>query len=546
MSRGSPLVYKGHASILDNFEWKEAGWARVIVRRRGDEHWIEGAFSVDGVHHHIARDSSLYSSPSQENGLFSKKHSPQMLVWKDSDTTDTRSISERSPASDSLCATENVHDPLGSTPANSLLGRQNGWFDPTDAIGSTSGCPSSRLVAMIGVATDCTYTAEFNTIDDARENIISQINIASQVYEDAFNISLAISNITISDASCPSSRSSSRPWNIPCSAEVDLSGRLGLFSDWRTQQRDENAAWTLLTTCGNGSTIGIAWIGNTCGAGSDSRGRASSANVVARSSSEWQVIAHELAHNFGANHDCTSGTCRRGSPRDDCCPLSESTCDADGEYIMNPQSQRQHEEFSPCTIGSICTAIGRDLIDTSCLVSEEDAPDINDSQCGNGIVEAGETCDCGGEEGCPEDSCCDPNTCQLRSGAECDPDSDGCCTWECRVAERGVVCRESTGSDDPEETCDGSSSQCPEDERDDGGSGNWFERNPTVVIAVAASVGGVALLGIVACIISYCVKRRKKAGKRLQRENPLGAGSSGGFVPVGQVPTAPPMVHRYT
>lgn len=542
VSRGSPLAYKGHTSSLDSVTWRRAGWARVVVRRREEEHWIEGAFSLDGVHHHIVLDSSLHSPQQSRDYVLPKKRSPRMLVWKESDTTDTRSLLPRSPANESRCATENAHDHLGSS--HGILRRQNGWFDPTDVIGSTTGCPSSRLVAMLGVATDCTYTSAFDTIDDARENIISQINIASQVYEDAFNISLAIRNLTISDPSCPSSPPRSRPWNTPCSSVVDISRRLGLFSDWRAQQRDDNAAWTLLSTCGSGSTIGIAWIGNMCGSGSspESDGSVASTNVVVRTDAEWQVIAHELGHNFGASHDCTSGTCRGDSPDGNCCPLSESTCDADGEYIMNPKSSRRHESFSPCTVGSVCAAIGRELVDTSCLVSAEDAPDINDSECGNGIVEAGETCDCGGE-GCPEDSCCDPATCQLRSGAECDPAADGCCTRECRVAERGRVCRASTGPGDPEETCDGSSSQCPEDERDDG---SWFDDHRTVIIAIASSLGGLIAVSLVAFVVVCCVKRqkRKKAETGLGRDSP--SGSDRGLVQVGQVPTAPPMVHRYT
>ncbi|SPO02036.1 related to ADAM protease ADM-B [Cephalotrichum gorgonifer] len=402
-----------------------------MVQRRQGIHMIEGAFSIDGVHYHIATNSNFRASQLSHDSVLPRIDSPHMLVWKESDAIDTSSIDRRSSTNDSLCLAENTHHyprsfALGSgyqgadIPGQGLrdiLRRQNGAFNPVDVIGSTAGCPSERLVAMIGVATDCTYTAEFDSVNDARNNIISQINVASQVYEDAFNISLAIRNLTISDPSCPSTPSSNR-WNVPCSSSVDISDRLSLFSEWRTQYRDDNAAWSLLSTCGTGSTVGIARVGTVCGSGSRSdRAGSASTNVVVRTNAEWQVIAHELGHNFGANHDCTSSGCSGNTAVGDCCPLSASRCDAGEQFLMNPRSSRTMERFSPCTIGSICTLIGRDLINTSCLVSEADAADINDSQCGNGILEAGEACDCGGEEGCSENSCCNPSTCQLRSGA---------------------------------------------------------------------------------------------------------------------------------
>ncbi|KAF4465012.1 Adam protease adm-b [Fusarium albosuccineum] len=549
-----------------------------MLRNRDGRHFLDGAFNLDGDYHHMSLSSNLRNARLSEDGLLPKRDLPYMVVWRESDTAEYESsISQRSYSNASLCAAENPNR-RRSFDLGGLLGhtrRQDpdgtlGGFDPVDVIGDTDGCPSSRRVALIGVATDCEYTAEFDSVEDARSNIVSQVNVASQVYEDAFNIALAVRNLTISDASCPSSSSTSTPWNAACASNVDISGRLSLFSEWRNRFQDDNAAWTLLSACESGSTVGMAWIGNICSLRSGSRGGSSvaSTNVVIRTAAEWQVFAHELAHNFGASHDCTSSTCS-GNNAASCCPLSASTCDADGQYLMNPQSGRSLESFSPCTIGTICTAMGRDMIDTSCLVDEDDVPDIEESQCGNGIVEPGETCDCGGEEGCAEDSCCNPTTCQLRSGAECDPDTDSCCTDQCQVAARGQVCRSSTGPCDPQETCDGESSRCPEDDQSSGGNGcpddssdndgggsgkSWFDRNRTVVIAVSSSVGGVLVALVAICLLTSCLRRRRRAaGNRLQKNNPFADPTPPGAPPRAppvateqqQVPTAPPMVHRY-
>ncbi|KAF4982354.1 hypothetical protein FZEAL_2006 [Fusarium zealandicum] len=570
-----------------------------MLRPRGEQYLLEGAFTLDGDHYHISLDSNLRSVRLSRKDLLPKTNSPYMVVWKDSDTVEHEHdgmVSQRSFSNGSLCTAETPDlrlqpghpSPFQSSKDRNAPGhgrferfrRQDGLvpdgdmdgFNPTDSIGSNAGCPSSRLVALIGITTDCTYTAEFDSVDDARENIISQINIASQVYEDTFNIALAIRNLTISGSSCPSDASPATPWNRACTANIDISERLTLFSEWRNQFRDGNAAWTLLSACESGSSVGMAWIANLCsdgGSRSFRGGRSSVAatNVVVRTGSEWQVFAHELAHNFGATHDCTSDTCGSGSsPSDNCCPLSASACDAEGQYIMNPRSSRQIEGFSPCTLGTICSAIGDRRIDTSCLVSEDEVPDINDSQCGNGIVEPGEACDCGGELGCSADSCCDPDTCQLRDGAACDPDSDACCTDQCQVAQSGLVCRESTGSCDPEETCDGSSSICPQDaqECDDNGNGrgsgdgrggsdsSWFDRNRTAVIASSASVGGVIVILIAVCAVTACVRRSKrKGGKRLKKNSPFvdepGVPPQAPPTATGEtpVPSVPPTAHRY-
>ncbi|CAF3759520.1 unnamed protein product [Rotaria socialis] len=81
--------------------------------------------------------------------------------------------------------------------------------------------------------------------------------------------------------------------------------------------------------------------------------------------------------------------------------------------------------------------------------------------CGNGIVEAGEDCDCGLNKSCTSvEACCNPRTCQLYSGAEC---LSGPCCSGCKILPSGYTCRASRNGCDVPESCDGISPQCPED-----------------------------------------------------------------------------------
>jgi hypothetical protein len=188
-------------------------------------------------------------------------------------------------------------------------------------IGNTDGCPTTRQVALIGVATDCTYTADFENDDEkTRSNIITQINSASNLFEKTFNITLGLS----------------------------------LFSEWRgTRQNDSNALWTLMTTCETGAAVGLAWLGMLCQREAIVQGGqfVSSTNVIARTSTEWKVIAHEIAHTMGAVHDCVSSTCTGNTASaSQCCPLSASTCDAGGRYMMNPTTNDAITSFSPYVV----------------------------------------------------------------------------------------------------------------------------------------------------------------------------------------------------
>ena len=495
INRQAHKVYKGEAWTQGyDGRWSHTGWARIVIRRDGIEPLFEGAFTIMGDHHNIQLRSSYMSTKHQLDPDIEDSDDEYMVIFRDSDVDNRLSTSHmelrRSEDFHPSCKSHELKfnaDPSqtvlkrsigywGAAPINSLFGKRqldtipsggnSGSVNLKSTIGSTAGCPSSRKVALIGVATDCTYTGSFNSSETAHSNVITQINSASNVYEKTFNISLGLQNLTVSNATCPGTPAAATPWNVGCGGNTTITDRLNTFSQWRGDRNDSNAYWTLLTTCQTGAEVGLSWLGQLCveGVQGGSGETVSSANVVAKTSTEWQVIAHESGHTFGAVHDCDSQTCADSSivNSQQCCPLSTSVCDAGSKYIMNPSTAEGISSFSACSIGNICSALGRNSVKSTCLSNNEGVTTITGQQCGNGIVEAGEECDCGGPENCGSNTCCDPTTCKFKGSAVCDDSNQDCCT-NCQFSSAGVVCRASTGQCDPQETCSGNNATCPPD-----------------------------------------------------------------------------------
>ena len=500
IQRNEHRIFKGYTWIEQrDGGWNNIGWARISLRRDGIDPLFEGAFTILHDHHHIQLHSNYMQTKHEADPHLEPGEDEYMVVFRDSDigrqtqhTEFKRSLAEQSSCSANFLSFNSdsshpVYSPpfkrdtrsWGSMPLHSLFGKRqidtsgipsggnSGGVNLSSTIGNTAGCPSTRKVALIGVATDCSYTASFSSNETARQNVLAQINSASEAYEKTFNITLALQNLTVSDANCPGTAAAATPWNIGCGGNTTITDRLNTFSQWRGERNDSNAYWTLLTNCPTGAEVGLAWLGQACVTGvTQGQGETvSGANVVARTSTEWQVIAHESGHTFGAVHDCDSQTCSDGTTvaAQQCCPLSSSTCDASGQFIMNPSTASNINSFSACTVGNICSAFLRNSVKSSCLSDNKGVLTIAGHQCGNGVVEEGEQCDCGGPESCGSNSCCDATTCQFKNNAVCDDSNEDCCKG-CQFASSGTICRASTGVCDPQETCSGSNATCPPDE----------------------------------------------------------------------------------
>ncbi|ELV11197.1 Disintegrin and metalloproteinase domain-containing protein 1 [Tupaia chinensis] len=219
----------------------------------------------------------------------------------------------------------------------------------------------------------------------------------------------------------------------------DLHATLRNFNSWRQEQlsqRVKHDVAHMIVGHHPGETMGQAFLNGACSSGFAAAVEAFHHEDVLLSAA---LLVHELGHNLGIPHD-----------------QSACICD-DKHFCLMHESIAKESGFSNCSSDYFYQFLREHR--GACLFNKpwHKGRKRRDSNCGNGIVELPEQCDCGNN--CDQNPCCD-SSCHFIGKAQC---SDGLCCFQCEFSRKGSMCRDVATPCDLPEFCDGESSACPAD-----------------------------------------------------------------------------------
>ena len=213
-------VYKGEAYFKDELtkQWTSCGWTRIMVLRDGADPLFEGVFLKDRDVHHV-KLLSKYNSQKDLRDLEFADEDPDntMVVYRDSDrflsqsTLLARSVDgtvSSEDANTTICAHDRLafnmqskeQGPwtLGKDIFGRLVRRQSSDVGGSLAtggsrsqlaatVGDTTGCQTTRRVALVAAAADCSYVTKYGNASATRAQIISIYNQVCRTLAVAYN-----------------------------------------------------------------------------------------------------------------------------------------------------------------------------------------------------------------------------------------------------------------------------------------------------------------------------------------------------------------------
>ncbi|XP_027033191.2 disintegrin and metalloproteinase domain-containing protein 9 isoform X1 [Tachysurus fulvidraco] len=327
---------------------------------------------------------------------------------------------ESSKSEPFVCGVDTEHDFHGS--------RDHTLFMDT-FLRKKRNLPQTRYVELALVVDNLRFKLMNSNVVAVRNQTVQLANLLDTYFQQ-LNIRIVLVGLEIFNTS--------NPFDVKGNP-VDV---LGSFVSWRKSNllprvRNDMAQLIVgLSGAYSGGILGMAYVGTVCSAGSGGGISVFSDNGLQYYST---ILAHEMGHNLGMNHDTSS------------CQCGGNTC------IMNP-SATGSTLFSQCSDNDFENLVLRG--GGVCLLNQPSPENvISMPMCGNQILEGTEECDCGPPETC-NNKCCDAATCTFTKGSVC---AAGVCCKDCQVLVSGTPCRVSVNECDLPEYCTGQSGFCPPD-----------------------------------------------------------------------------------